>query len=628
MKAYKILALLAIALSFASCEDFLDKQPEENLTLDDIFSNRIYTRDFLSHIYTWIPTEANFADDGGAWRSPYTGGCDEMEITFGGAYSHQINNGGWNPTDIKRTQVWQESYMAIRKCNMMIERVDECDATEDEKRRWKGESYFLRAYFHFLAFRAYGPIILADHVYSTNENIHQYRRATADDVVKMICDDCDEAIKLLHDRATWETTDTGRATTIAAYALKSRALLYLASPLYNGNTMFADLKDPIDKRNLINQVYSEEKWKDAMDASLKAITEAETAGHKLFNEYPNDPVKNYQYLFLSDTYNTETLWAKNIGTYQHHFNCGDPAACNGFSILCPTQEMVDAYQMADGSDPIIGYTDGIHINSDGKKIPIKVPIINPKSGYVDEGFVVEGYPGRWEAGVSNMYVNREPRFYASINFAGALWKTTKNSGWTKPHYCEFWYSGMDGRGVVTGSDYCKTGYNMKKLMHPDSKHNEYFPRTIWAFIRLGEIYLNAAEAINEYAGPTADCYKYINAIRTRAGLPELEAGLSKEEMRKKIQHERRIELAFENHRFFDVRRWMIAEETQGVPIHSMNIYEGTSLQDPAFYKRIKCEDRVFESPKHYFFPVEQDEIDKHEKKELVQNLGWTTLAEE
>lgn len=616
MKAYKILALLAIALSFASCEDFLDKQPEENLTLDDVFSNRIYTRDFLSHIYTWMPTEANMADDGGAWRNPYTAGCDEMECTYGGAYGHQINNGGWNPTDIKRTQVWQESYMGIRKANMMIERVDECPATEDEKRRWKGESYFLRAYFHFLAFRAYGPIILADHVYQTTENIHVYRRSPADAVVKFICDDCDKAISLLHDRATWPTNETGRATTIAAYALKSRALLYLASPLYNGNTLFGDLKDPIDGTPLINQVYSEDKWKDAMDAALKCITEAEAVGHKLYDEFKDDPVKNYQYLFLTDGWNSEMLWAKNIGTYQHHFNCGDPAACNGFSILCPTQEMVDAYQMADGSTPITGY------KNNGME-----PIINKASGYTEEGFAEEAYPGRWEKGVSNMYVNREPRFYASINFAGARWKTTKASGWTEPHYCEFWYTGMDGRGVVTGSDYCKTGYNMRKLMHPDSKHNEYWPRTVWCYIRLGEIYLNAAEAINEYAGPTEECYKYVDAIRNRAGLPGLEKGLSKEQMREKIRHERRIELAFETHRFFDVRRWMIAEETQGVPVHSMNIYEGTNLQDPAFYKRIKVEDRIFESPKHYFFPVEQDEIDKHENNELVQNLGWTTLAD-
>ena len=103
MKAYKIISLVAVALSLVSCEDFLDKQPDENLTLDDVFANRLYTRDFLTHTYSWLPTEANMADDGGAWRNPFTAGSDVMECAFGGAYAHQINNGGWNPTDIKRT---------------------------------------------------------------------------------------------------------------------------------------------------------------------------------------------------------------------------------------------------------------------------------------------------------------------------------------------------------------------------------------------------------------------------------------------------------------------------------------------------------------------------------------------
>lgn len=604
---------MAIALSFASCEDFLDKQPEETLTLDDVFANRLYTRDFLTHTYSWIPTEANMADDGGAWRNPYTGGSDEMEIAFGGAYSHQINSGGWNPTDIHRTQVWQESYMALRKVNMMIERVDECPAAEDEKRRWKGEAYFLRAYFHFLAFRAYGPIIIADRSFKTDENILALRRAPADEVVAFIVKDCETAAELLHDRDVWPTTDTGRATRIAALALKSRALLYIASPLYNGNTLFADLKDPIDGTSLLNPVYSEDKWKDAMDAAIEAITNAEAASYKLYAE-DSDPVVNYMNIH-NKPWNSEILWAKNIGTYDHMLNCSDPVSFGCFSILNPTQEMVDAYQMADGSSPITGY------RNNGME-----PIINAASGYTEEGFAAEGYPGRWEAGVSNMYVNREPRFYASINFAGGRWKTTRSSNWTEPHYNEFWSTGMDGKNNA-GSDYCKTGYLMKKHHNPERIPWQFTPNQMWCYIRLGEIYLNAAEAINEYAGPTADCYKYMNAIRTRAGLPELESGLSKDEMREKIRHERRIELAFELHRFFDVRRWMIAEETQGIPVHSMNIYAGTHLQDPAFYKRIKVEDRVFESPKHYFFPVEQDEIDKHSGNELVQNLGWTTLAE-
>lgn len=129
----KYLLVFALGTSLASCSDFLDMTPDEVLTLDDVFNNRIYTRNFLTHIYSWTPTEANMADSGGAWRNPYTGGCDEMEIAFGGAYSHQINNGGWNPSNIKDTQVWPESYMAIRKVNQFLENVDRCPTSDTEK---------------------------------------------------------------------------------------------------------------------------------------------------------------------------------------------------------------------------------------------------------------------------------------------------------------------------------------------------------------------------------------------------------------------------------------------------------------------------------------------------------------
>ena len=534
-----------------------------------------------------------------------------MECAYGGAYGHQINNGGWNPTDISRTQVWSESYMALRKVNMFLENVDNCPAADEEKRRWKGEAYFLRAWFHFLAFRAYGAIPITDHAFDPGEDMMSVRRSPADEVVKFIAADCDRAAELLYDMDKWPSTDTGRATRLSALGLKSRALLYIASPLYNGATMFAELKDPIDGTPLLSQTYDKEKWKTAADAAIECINIAKQSGRSLYNKYPDDPVKNYQNIF-NDNWNDEILWAKNIGTYDHWLNCSDPISFGCFSILNPTQEMVDAYEMEDGSTPITGYTnDGL------------TPIINKMSGYVEEGFAEEEYEGRWQKGVSNMYTHREPRFYASINFAGSIWKTTRSSNWTEPHTNEFWFKGMDGKNNA-GSDYCKTGYLMKKLHYPSRVPWQYTPQMMWVYIRLGEIYLNAAEAINEYYGP-ADAYQYINAIRTRAGLPELESGLSQDQMRDKIKHERRIELAFEVHRFFDVRRWLNGPETQGVPIHSMNIWEGEHMQDPAFYKRIKVEDRVFEAPKHYFFPVEQKEIDKHEKRELVQNLGWTTM---
>jgi hypothetical protein len=276
-----------------------------------------------------------------------------------------------------------------------------------------------------------------------------------------------------------------------------------------------------------------------------------------------------------------------------------PNGMGGWSGLCPTQEMVDAYEMSNGMAPITDY------NADG------TPIINPASGYTESGYAsADGPNGYYVAGVSNMYANREPRFYASINFNGASWRGRQ---------IQFYRTGLDGR--KGGPDYTTTGYLMRKFLDPqvDIPQGRFTLKT-WIYFRLGEEYLNYAEALNEAEGPGTEVYDRVNAIRTRVGLPSLPAGLSQDEMRARIQHERRIELAFETERYFDTHRWKIAPATQGRPIHGMNIAEGTSIQDNSFYKRTFVENRVFVSPKHYLWPIPQNEINRNPN--LVQNPGW------
>ncbi|MBQ6198969.1 MAG: RagB/SusD family nutrient uptake outer membrane protein [Bacteroidales bacterium] len=603
----KIAAILAAIFSLVSCESFLDMAPDENLTLDDVFVNRLYTRAFLNNVYSYCPYQADMN-----WDNNYTGACDEMEIAYGAHTTHDMCSGAWDPTSGFVGAIWTDMYAGIRKANQFLENIDKCtDAEPAVIRRWKGEAYFLRAFYHFLIFKAYGPIPIADHALDITEDLNAIVRQPADDVIDFIVDDCDRAAEALVDMDVWSTNDTGRATRIAALALKSRALLYIASPLYNGNPMLADLKDPATGKNLISQTYDPEKWKRAADAAKDCIDAAIAAGHKLYdNELAVDPVTNYQNIF-NVNWNEEVLWGRNNANGDHWLNCSDPTSFGCYAIFDPTQELVDAYEMEDGSTPITGYKDnGL------------TPIINPDSGYEDSGFSTDSYPNRWNVNVCKMYTHREPRFYASINFAGAVWKTTRASNWTTPHVNEFWYNGIDGKGNA-GSDYCKTGYLMKKLHYPTRIPWQYTPNQVWIYIRLGEIYLNYAEALNEYSGPVPDVYTYVNAIRTRAALPGLASGLDKDQMRERIHHERRIELAFETHRWSDVRRWLEGE-TQGQPIHSMNIWEGISQTDPAFYKRFFVENRVFESPKHYFYPIPQSEIDKNAKHLLVQNLGWIT----
>lgn len=594
---YLILSVCAL-FCLGACSDYLDKTPDEDMTLPQIFTNPDWTQSYLSNIYSWLPSEANYADDGG-WRSPFTGGSDEMEIAFGGAYAHLINAGSWNSSNIDRVPVWKESYAAIRSLNNFLYYIDGANATPTQIKHWKGEAYFLRAFFHFLVMRAYGPIPLMEHVVASDEDVSWIVRQPIDKCAEFIAGDCSRAAELLPD--DWASTDLGRPARATALALKSRVLLYAASPLYNGNTELAAMKDPVSGQQLIPQQEDLLKWKAAALAAQECIQAAKQAGFALYRSSTDDPVKNYEEIF-TENWNSEMLFGKNLGDYFHHIWCSDPISYGTPSIFNPTQELVDAYEMEDGTTPITGYTNnGLN------------PIINAASGYVETGYAIEGRSGRWPTGVRNMYVKREPRFYATINFAGQIWKHN--------HELAFWYEGADGKKYA-GSDYCKTGYLMRKINNIDITSNPLkTEKTFWIYIRLGEVYLNYAEAMNEYAGPVDSVYTCVNEIRSRAGLRGLPEGLDKEQMRERIKHERRIELAFENHRFFDVRRWKDAAKSEAKPIHSLNIYSGRSRQDDAFYQRTLCEQRVFVAPKHYFFPIEQAEIDKNRAR-LLQNPGW------
>ena len=153
MKRYIYVFIAAVAVLYltSSCDDYLEKTPDDDMTIEEVFSNPDWTREWLANSYSWLPNEANFADDG-AFRSPFTGGCDEMEIAFGASYAHLINAGSWNATNIGRVPVWKETYCAVRTVNVFLENIDNVPKLpEDERKAMKGEAYFLRAFFHFLS---------------------------------------------------------------------------------------------------------------------------------------------------------------------------------------------------------------------------------------------------------------------------------------------------------------------------------------------------------------------------------------------------------------------------------------------------------------------------------------------
>jgi hypothetical protein len=584
---------------FPSCDDYLNIKPDEDLSIEEVFADRAYTDAFLSNIYSMLQDEMEM--------NLYAGASDEMEIAYGPHPSHLLSSGAWNPSTGIVGDYWNHYYNAIRKCNIFLANADNVPTGSDEIRHWKGEAHFLRAFFYFQLIRLYGPVILIDKPLSTSENFLSFTRSPLTACVEFIVRDCDAARSMLPYRVKSDT-DIGRANAIAAYALKSRALLYIASDWWNGNPDYAHLTNA--KGESLFPEKNNARWQEAADAAWECIRVAtQESDYDLYRQHA-DPVANYQQIFLDGTTgNRECIFIRNVHLSEHFDNCCDPVSLGGYSIMNPTQELVDAYQMANGSTPITGYD---VINETTNEL---TPRINTASGYKDDSFTGVAHPnGYHPSRIRNMYVGREPRFYASINFCLQAWKGTT---------LLLYYEGKDGKAHA-GSDYCKTGYIQKKLVDPEARKTP--PRRnlrFRVFIRLGEIYLNYAEALNEAQGPVAGVYTYLNLIRTRAGLTGgLEAGLSQEQMRDRIRHERRIELAFEGHRFFDVRRWKIAGQTDNSWIHGMEIYGGSSATDNAFYRRTGVEKRIFVSPKHYFFPIPQSEINKN-RTGISQNPGWT-----
>ncbi len=604
MKSKYSIILILLLLGSASCKKYLDKAPDEDLNINDVFTNRLYAEQWLTNIYSQLPPDDELSNYEG---QPFTGASDEMEHSYAWVMSTDLNNGSWGRFLSRgwggSERFWTWPYQVIRKVNIFLSNINKVplshDFTEQQRARWKAEARFLRAFYYFRMFSMYGPVPIMDTVITPNDNYLNFHRRPVEEVVNYILKECDEAAPDLE----WKSAsqDIGRATRAACLALKARTLLYVASPLYNGNPDYKDFQ--YEGQRMFIADFKQERWKQAADAAKACIDQLEANGYGLYKAANGDPMKSYQDLFIA-AWNEETIFAMNRGRLGLWPVCTTPNGYAGgtVSIYGATQNIVDAYEMANGEAPVLGY------NADG------TPIINPASGYQEDGYAATASPkGYWPAGVRNMYVDREPRFYASINFNGQKWRDRG---------IEFWNTGKDGFSH-NKTEYTKTGYLIRKYADPaaDVARGQFPNLRVWIYFRLGEQYLNYAEALNEADGPVADVYKYVNAIRDRAGLPALPAGLSQQQMREKIWHERRVELAFETARYFDCRRWKVAADVFNAPVYGMNVQAGTSLKDDVFYKRMQIEKRVFENPKMYFWPILQTEYDKSEAN-LFQTPNW------
>jgi hypothetical protein len=578
------ICLFTMCMNTWSCKKYLDQVPDDRITIEEVFQKKQASEEYLANVYSYI-----MDSEGNQWdANPWTTTCDEIQDSWTSHACTKINLGVISSSNVPFAK-WGHYYKGIRSASYFINHIDgnkEILALNGQKLidQYKAEARCLRAWFYFCLLRQYGPVVLlGDKEVDVNATDIQFPRNSFDECVAFVSAELDAAASILPNVPSRNGQESdleyGRMTKPIALAIKSRLLLYAASPLYNGNTDYAGYTNT-DGTVLISQTYSQAKWEAAAKAALAVI---QTGLYNLYKAPGGDPVTSYRNILL-ESWNVETIFARpanNLWDWENHCNLRSAGGWNGMS---PTQEMVDAYFMADGKS------------------------IKESSMYNENGFT---------NGVYNMYVNREPRFYASVTYNRSEWQ---GGALTAPITVDLSYTGRDGKKDGK-EDYSHTGYLARKNLHPGSNRltNSFVSRP-FVMIRLGEIYLNYAEALNEYDPGNADIVKYLNLIRERAGIPGygspgLPVPAGKEAMREKIRAERRIELAFETHRWFDIRRWKILEQTVNGALHGMNV-DGDGDD---FYKRTVITNRVYRKA-YYWFPVEQYEMDR--ARLVVQAPYW------
>ena len=614
-KIIKIISIVVIFANITSCE-YLDVVPEGTATLDDAFSRPAEARIFLYSLYGFLPDEQSLE------TSPALFGADETMLHWNGYWGYmmktgQMNTGdpmfnlwdGWISGDSKRIE---SAYNGIRQAYMFINNIDKVSGFSDtELSQMKGEAEFIIAYLHFSLMRLYGPIVIVTQEIplDAQDDLLFPKRSTYDNCVNFVVEKLDNAALKLPE--TQIKTNYGRVTKIIAKAIKARVLLYAASPLFNGNTDFSNFKDN-DGVNLVSQTYDAEKWKKAELALKEAIDVAESLGITLYKQQSgNDAfevaMNNCRYSMVDD-WNEELIWASQREYYWGWQRQCAPRTYTGDGVIS-TGGLGAPMRMVE-----LFYTEnGLPIDQD--------PTFDYNNRYEISTAITKFNPG---GQTINLHHNREARFYSSIAFDRGVYEINSRKETMFLRYHE--QHGYTG----SGEHYTGTGYLIKKGVHPDTRldgsvaNNEVL--YAWPMMRLAELYLSIAEAINEYDdGRQSEAITYLDRVRERAGIPNVADAWSNAKdpskpsntagLREIIQTERLIELAYEGQRFWDMRRWKRAAELN-TPQKGLSIDKA----DNSFYTVKNVLDIVFDERKDYLIPIRLRELQNNTN--LVQNPGW------
>lgn len=573
-------ASLGLAAVFSSCKKsgFLDQTVTTSLSEQTTFSDSSNAMAFLSNIYTNI----GFATDpkrynNGPVNMTYAAGleaaCDEAEGPSAPSTNGfiQFSTGSVNSTVVP-TDAWNICYTQIRAVNQFLKHIPVIPFNSALKTQVKAEARFLRAWYYWMLMQHYGGIpLIGDTVYASADHISVKRNAFSS-CVNYILAECDSAAAVLP--AAWSGNQYGRASRGSCLALKSRVLLFAASPLYN-NGGFAAGMAGIDSVVAYPDA-NPNRWQLAADAAKAVIL---LNAYSLFvdsTSKPGEPGYGFQEMFIR-RYNSEYIWPRMMADNKYLESLWDAPSRGGSGGSHAYQEMVDAFPMSNGLD-----------------------ITDPASGYDP----------------NNPYRNRDPRLNYTVLHDSSL-RVTFGTNEATP--LKLYINTAATPAVASSGDAVykgtPTGYYIFKMVDPTLINNGVGnTNRVIPLIRYAEILLNFAEATNEASGPTPEVYQAVEAIRQRAGLRpyQLPTGLDQAAMRTAIQKERRIELAYEGFRFFDVRRWKIAAQTDNQMMHGMEVDRGPA---PVY--------KIFNVRKHnftnamYLWPLPLAEIAK--SPELLQN---------
>lgn len=557
----KHIALVVLLFTMGSCSDVLNMAPDGKLSMDEIFADNDKTGAFLNSCYGNMPVKGTryfFWSRGPVVWSDEAWDTDaeaESWIMAGRMYNGDASAGNHPITNISgdagNGNYWASYWNAIRNCSFFISRIDKATVkSETDRKRWKAEAHLLRAYYYSELLKWFGPIVpIVRDPYGFSDDFTKVEKASYYDVTKFIIEDCDVALNT--SELPWRITtggEAGRVHKAMAEAIKSKMILFAASPLNNGGQNYWQEAYTINKASLQNlksngyELYNNVNFPQTYLSDVAFIGPDKNVKSALYNEYFNQNMA-----YSANPVDKETIYQSRDGQ-GNIWNIDGIGSQDGYkSGTCPSQELVDAYETIDGQ-----------------------PVLDLATPYKDEKHLEPNYnAANTLYKPQSPYENRDPRFYASIYYNGsrrkALWNFSE-----APESPENYPAGMGNRTRVIATYVgepqtgihpstrraTRTGYYERKFLHPNSGGDNAVGGANWKMFRLGEVILNFAEAAAE-AGQLVEATTAVNEIRARVGMPAIPAGLAKDQLILRIRNERRVELAMEENRYFDVRRWTL-----------------------------------------------------------------------